>query len=68
MGVINLLNNKLISQRSKHIDVKYHFIRENVKKGKIKLKHLSTNEMIVDIFTKPLAKGKFDFFKKLRLY
>ena len=40
--------------RTKHIDIRYHFIRYVVQEGKIKIIYCPTNEMAADIFTKPL--------------
>jgi hypothetical protein len=41
--------------RSKHIDIKHHFVREQIKSGIIKLQWVSTTEQLADIFTKPLG-------------
>lgn len=49
--------------RSKHIDVRYHFLRDLVREGKIELVHCSTDEQVSDIMTKPL---KVETFMKLR--
>ena len=52
-GAIALVNNPVHHQRSKHIDIKYHFIRDVCDKGKINVVYLPTDEMVADIFTKP---------------
>ena len=44
---------------TKHIDVRYHFIREAVDEGKIQMEYIPTDDNITDIFTKALAKPKF---------
>ena len=49
--------------KSKHIEIKYHFIREQVKNGAIKLQYCQTSDMVADVLTKGLAK---DTFEKLR--
>ena len=46
-------------KRTKHIDVKYMFIRELVKQKKINLKYVPTDSQLADILTKPLPKQKF---------
>ena len=46
-------------QRSKHIDTKYHFVRERVAAGDIALQWISTTEQIADIFTKALDAADF---------
>ncbi|KAL0401015.1 UNVERIFIED_CONTAM: Copia protein [Sesamum latifolium] len=48
---------------SKHIDTKYHFIRDCISKKEVKLEYVKSQDQIADIFTKAL---KFDSFKKLR--
>jgi hypothetical protein len=54
--------------RSKHIEIIYHFIRDMVLKGVVKHQYIPTDKQLVDIFTKPLVKGKFVFFRdKLRV-
>ena len=49
--------------RTKHIDIRHHFIRQAVKENQIELKWIPTENQEADILTKPL--GKFQF-KKLR--
>jgi hypothetical protein len=46
--------------RMKHLDLKFHWLRENVEAGLIKPKHVGTNEMIADCLTKPLPRVKHD--------
>lgn len=64
-SAIRLIKNPEFHKRSKHIDVRYHFIREKFEENCFKLEFLPSNEMIADIFTKPLAKDKFEFFRSL---
>jgi len=49
---INLANNPQEFNRTRHIQVKYHFIRQLVKEKKIKLQHCRTQNQLADIFTK----------------
>jgi hypothetical protein len=58
-SAIFLEKNHSVKQRSKHIDIKYHFIRELVHQGKITIRYCPTQEMTADIFTKPLSKQLF---------
>lgn len=44
--------NKMMHNRTKHIDIKYHFIRECVLTNKVEIKYMSTDKMIADILTK----------------
>jgi len=57
---IELTKNHVFHARTKHIEVQYHFIREKVLSKEIKLGDVSTNEQLVDMFTKPLGIIKFD--------
>ena len=58
-GAIALASNAVVNQRSKHIDVRYHFVRDCVLAGEVQLNYLPTNDMVADLFTKPLAKVRF---------
>jgi hypothetical protein len=62
-SAISLARNPIAHGRSKHIETKYHFLRDQVSKGKLTVEHCSTNVQIADIMTKPL---KADRFKELR--
>ena len=62
LGAIQLSNNDIVSNKSKHIDLRYHFLKEHIKSNEIKLTHIRTDDMIADAMTKPLAKPKFDKF------
>nr|GEU37407.1 retrovirus-related Pol polyprotein from transposon TNT 1-94 [Tanacetum cinerariifolium] len=46
---------------SKHIDIRYHFIREQVERGVVKLYFMSTDYQLMDIFTKALPRQRFEF-------
>ena len=63
-GAIDLSKNDVFHRRSKHIDVRYFFIRECVNKGAFKLDYVRTEENVADGFTKPLTKAKFKEFVK----
>ena len=62
-SAINLSKNPVHHSRTKHIDVRHHFLRDHVLKGDITLEFISTENQIADILTKPL---KEDSFVKLR--
>ena len=49
---ILLAKNPLIHQRSKHIDIKYQFIRDEIKKKPIQLQYIESERNVADIFTK----------------
>ena len=53
-SAICLAKNQSIHGRTKHIDIKYHFIRDAVEAGKIKLVYCALEDMIADMLTKEL--------------
>ncbi|GJW21557.1 retrovirus-related pol polyprotein from transposon TNT 1-94 [Tanacetum coccineum] len=53
--------NNVQHSRSKHIDVRYHFIKEQVENGVVKLYFVKTEYQLADIFTKALARERFEF-------
>ena len=61
---IALSKNSVFHKRTKHIDAKYHYIRELVSNGEIVLQHCRTEEQFVDILTKPLGQKTFEFLRK----
>lgn len=65
-GAIALANNPVQHQRSKHIDIKYHFIRDEIFSGTVDLKYIATEENVPDIFTKPAPKSKLIKFSCIR--
>ena len=58
-SAISVAKNPVLHSRTKHIEVRYHFLRDNVEKGKIVLSHVPTQDQIADIFTKPLDQATF---------
>ncbi|KOM55883.1 hypothetical protein LR48_Vigan10g177500 [Vigna angularis] len=64
-SAIELAKNPVYHERSKHIDVRFHFIREKIKEGSVELEHVGTKQQIADIFTKPLPAVIFHEYRKL---
>jgi len=58
-GAIAMAANPVMHERSKHIDIKHHFIREKVAEKLITLKHLPTTLMLADLLTKPVKQPIF---------
>jgi hypothetical protein len=58
-SAIKIANNPVQHSRTKHIDIRYHFIRDHVSKGDIKIDGVSTDDQLADIFTKPLDESQF---------
>ena len=46
-----------VPDKSNHIDIKYHYIRDMVQRGAVKLQYVAMEEQIADVLTNPLAKG-----------
>jgi hypothetical protein len=61
---MKLYENPVFHDRSKHIEIKYHYIKDMVQRKGIHVKYLPTHEQIADIFTKPLANTKFEYFRE----
>nr|GEV41837.1 hypothetical protein [Tanacetum cinerariifolium] len=60
-SVIALCCNNVQHSRAKHIDIGYHFIKEQVENGIVELYFLQTEYQLADIFTKPLPRERFKF-------
>ena len=60
-GAIALVENTVHHQRTKHIDIRFHFIRNQVTNGCIEVQYLQTNEMIADCLTKPVGRTKLEY-------
>jgi hypothetical protein len=58
-SAIKLANNPVNHSRTKHIDIRHHFLRDHETKGDIVLSHVSTDKQLADIFTKPLDEQRF---------
>lgn len=62
-AAIKLASNSECHKRSKHIDVRYHFIRDIVNTKQVELEYIPTTDQLADIFTKPLAKKQFTYLR-----
>jgi hypothetical protein len=58
-SAISVANNLVLHSKTKHIEVRYNFLRDNVEKGRITLIHVPTHDQLADIFTKPLDQATF---------
>ena len=56
---------KLIHQRSKHIDLKFQFIRDEINKGSIVLESIETEKNVANVFMKPMTGIKLNTFRKI---
>ena len=64
-SAIELAKNPINHERSKHIDVRFHFIRDHVKEGNVEVLHVASQNQVEDIFRKSLPKVLFDKYKKM---
>ena len=62
-SAIAISNNPVLHSRTKHIDIRYHFIRDHILKGDIELHFIPTEYQLADIFTKPLDEPTFSRLK-----
>ncbi|XP_073133767.1 secreted RxLR effector protein 161-like [Henckelia pumila] len=64
-SAIAITYNPVLHSRTKHIDIRHHFIRDHVQKKDVRLEHVSTDLQVADIFTKPLPDAKFFYFRNV---
>ena len=57
----NISNNPVMHSKTKHISIKYHFLREQVTEKNIRVEYVGTKEQVADIFTKPLPWEAFEY-------
>ncbi|XP_057444286.1 uncharacterized protein LOC130736472 [Lotus japonicus] len=65
LSAINISKNPIQHSRTKHIDIRHHFIRELVEDGTVTLEHVSTEKQLADIFTKALDATQFEKLRQL---
>ncbi|WVZ70893.1 hypothetical protein U9M48_019522 [Paspalum notatum var. saurae] len=62
-SAIEFAKNPVFHNRSKHIDIKFHFIRDCVERKQVILEQVGTDQQLADLFTKPLGKNNFEKMK-----
>ena len=62
-GAIDLSKNPVQHARTKHIEIRHHFLRDNVQKGNISIEKVSSEDNIADILTKPLKREPFNLLR-----
>jgi hypothetical protein len=60
---VKLSENPVSYDSSKHVEIKFHYIRDMVQRKEVLVQYLPTVEQIADFLTKPLAKSKFEYFR-----
>lgn len=58
-SAINILKNPIMHSRTKHIDIRHHFLRDHVLKGDIGISFIDTRNQLTNIFTKSLSQDAF---------
>ncbi|KAF7351763.1 Retrovirus-related Pol polyprotein from transposon TNT 1-94 [Mycena sanguinolenta] len=64
-GAIVLSRDSTYHARTKHIDIRFHFIRQTIRHGHASVTYCSTHDMIADVFTKSLTRAKIEKFRDL---
>ncbi|KAH0751737.1 hypothetical protein KY285_004885 [Solanum tuberosum] len=59
-SAVNMGNNPVQHKRTNHIDVRHHFLRDNVEKGNISMQYYRTEDQIADNFTKAISKDQYE--------
>ena len=62
-GAIDLSKNPVQHTRTKHIEIRHHFLRDNVQKGNISIEKVSSEDNIADILIKPLKREHFNLLR-----
>ena len=60
LSAIRIIKNPEYHKRTKHIDTRYHFIRERVEKGEVSVYHIPSEQQRADILTKPVPRDNFE--------
>jgi hypothetical protein len=63
-STISLSKNPVQHSKSKHIPIKYHYLRDQAENKNIKLEYVPTQEQVADIFTKPLSRDVFEYLRQ----
>eukprot|EP00253_Pinus_taeda_P010317 PITA_10317 len=64
-STIKLAYNPVFHKNTKHIDTQFHFVRKKIQSNEIVVVYCKTCDNVADIFTKPLARVKFELFRKM---
>ena len=62
-SAIKIAYNPVQHSRTKHIEIRHHFIRDHVARGDIELAYVPTKDQLADIFTKPLDEARFTYLR-----
>ena len=62
-STINISKNLVMHKKTKHIAIKYHYVRELVQDKVVKMEYINTKEKIADIFTKAIPKDAYEYLR-----
>ena len=62
-SAINISKNPIMHIKTKHISIKYHYVRELVQEKEVRMEYVHTKEQIADIFTKALPKDAHEYLR-----
>ena len=60
-SAMSISKNLVMHSKTKHIPIKYHFLREQVAEKNIIVEYVGTKEQVADIFTKPISREAFEY-------
>jgi hypothetical protein len=60
---VKLSDNPVFHDKSKHNEIKYHYIRDMVQRKAVLMQYLPTDEQVADVITKPITKMNFEYFR-----
>ena len=63
-SAISISKNPVMHSKTKHIPIKYHFLREQLLEQKVKLEYVPSKEQVADILTKPLPRETFEYLRQ----
>ena len=63
-STISISKNPIIHSKTKHIPLRYHFLKDQVANKIVQLQYIPSTEQIADIFTKPLPKKQFEYLRQ----
>ena len=61
---VKLSKNLVFHDKSKHIEIKFHYIRDMVERGAVNLHYVEMDKQIANVLTKPLTRVNFDYFRE----
>jgi hypothetical protein len=64
-SAISISKNPMMHSKTKHIPIKYHFLRKQTAEKNIKVEYVGTKEQVADIFTKPLPQEAFEYLHQI---